>query len=95
MNIIKNDMKLRNEILPVRELKRRFVTPKYLLAWGLETTNSIEKTVVAKKGFKTVTGLRITDVLNSYYEESKVGKKFCGCLYNAPKYITKTEWIFE
>ena len=88
-------MKLRNEILPVRGLKRRFVTPKYLLAWGSETTNSIEKTVVSKMGFKTVTGLRIIDALNIRYDESKVGKKFCGCLYNEPKYITKTEWIFE
>ena len=88
-------MTLRNEVLTVRELKRRFVTSKYLLAWGLETTNSIEKTVVAKNGFKTVTGLRITDVLNSHYDESSVGQKFCGCLYNEPKYITKTEWVFE
>ena len=88
-------MKLRNEILPVKELKRRFVTSKYLLAWGAETTNSIEKTVVAKEGYKKVTGLKIEDVLNGYYEESKVGQKFCGCLYNEPKYITRTEWVFE
>ena len=86
---------LRNEILPVRELKRRFVTSKYLLAWGDETTNSIEKTVVAKNGFTTVKGLRIKDVLNTRFDESKVGLKFCGCLYNEPKYITKIEWIFE
>tara|TARA_R110000787_G_scaffold249364_1_gene354973 strand:- start:209 stop:475 length:267 start_codon:yes stop_codon:yes gene_type:complete len=88
-------MTLRNEILPVRELKRRFVTPKYLLTRGDETTSSIEKTVIFKKGFKRVIGLRITDVLNSYYDESKVGKKFCGCLYNQSKYATKTEWVFE
>ena len=86
---------LRNEILPVRELKRRFVTSKYLLAWGDETTNSIEKTVVAKNGFTTVKGLRIKDVLNTRFDESKVGLKFCGCLYNEPKYVTRTEWIFE
>ena len=88
-------MILRNEVLPVRELKKRFVTSKYVSASGKEMTNSIEKTVVTKEGFKTVKGLRITDVLNSYYEESKVGQKFCGCLYNESKYTTKTEWIFK
>ena len=88
-------MKLRNEILPVRELKRRFVSSKFLTFSGKETNSSIEKTVILKDGFKAVTGLRIKDVLNSYYEESKVGQKFCGCLYNESKYITKTEWIFE
>ena len=88
-------MKLRNEILQVRELKRRFVSSKFLTFSGKETNSSIEKTVILKDGFKAVIGLRIKDVLNSYYEESKVGQKFCGCLYNESKYITKTEWIFE
>ena len=86
---------LRNEILPVRELKKRFVTDKYTTFWGHETTGSIEKTVIAKKGFRRVVGYRIEDVPNSYYNESKVGKMFCGVLYNEPKYITKTTWIFE
>ena len=61
---------LRNEILPVRELKKRFVTDKYTTFWGHETTGSIEKTVIAKKGFRRVVGYRIEDVPNSYYNGS-------------------------
>ena len=87
---------LRNEIVPVRELKNKFITVKYFsLSTNSEQTTQIQKTVVRKRGFTSVKGLKITDLKNTRFIKSRVGLKFGGCLYNEPEYDTNAEWVFE
>jgi len=87
---------LRNEILPVKELTKRFVTANFK-SLQLSKNNMIEKTVVSKLGFSKVIGLKIEDVKNTRFDAKRVGEvnPISGCKYTETEYITVTTWIFE
>jgi hypothetical protein len=89
---------LRNEILPVKELSKRFVTASFkMLQLSSETTKSIEKTIIAKNGFSNVIGLKIQDIKNERFNPLRVGEinPISGCVYSETKFITITKWIYE
>lgn len=89
---------LRNEILPVKELTKRFVTPKFKsLQLSSESNNSIEKTVISKLGFSKVIGMMVEDVKNPRFNPERVGEvhPVSGCKYLETEFITKTTWLFE
>ena len=89
---------LRNEILPVKELTKRFQSVEYkLLQCSTPSKNTIEKTVVAKLGFSKVSGLKIEDMKNPRFDAKRVGEvnPISGCKYQETEYRTKTTWIFE
>ena len=89
---------LRNEILKVKELKRRYVTEQHqLIQCKTPSKNTIEKTQIKKLGFLKVTGMLLQDVKNPYFEIEKVGTihPLTGMEYNETEYITETTWLFE
>jgi hypothetical protein len=89
---------LRNEILPVKELTKRFVTANYKsMQLSKESKSMIEKTVVAKLGFSKVIGFKIEDVKNPRFDPKRVGEvnPISGCKYSETEYRTQTTWIFE
>jgi hypothetical protein len=90
---------LRNEILPVKELKKRYsVNNVILLQCSSEKqTSTIEKTIIAKRGFSKVTGLQIVDVRNPRFDSKRVNEvnPISGCKYIETAYRTETTWIFE
>ena len=89
---------LRNQVIEVKELKKRFVTGKIqLLQLSSETTSSIEKSVIKSRGFSKVTGLKIEDVKNPRFEASRVGEvnPISGSRYMETEFRTLTNWIFE
>jgi hypothetical protein len=89
---------LRNEILTVKELSKRFVSEEYqLLQCSTTSKNSIEKTVILKRGFSKVTGLKIEDIKNPRFDAKRVGEVnlMSGCKYQETEYITETTWLFE
>jgi len=90
---------LRNEILPVKELTKRYsVNNVVLLQCSSEKQSfTIEKTVIAKRGFSKVIGLKIEDVKNPRFNPQRVGEvnPISGCKYNEKEYRTETTWIFE
>lgn len=88
---------LRNEILPVKELTKRFIAKEHqLIQCSTPSKNTIEKTVVAKLGFSKVVGLKIEDVKNPRFDAKRVGEvSTAGCKYMETEYRTETTWIFE
>lgn len=89
---------LRNEILTVKELTKRFVAAEHkLIQCSTVSKNTIEKTLIKKLGFSKVIGMKIQDVKNPRFDKSKVGyvNPISGCKYMETEYITETNWIFE
>jgi hypothetical protein len=89
---------LRNEILTVKELTKRFVSAKFKsIQLSEEKINTIEKSVVAKLGFSKVIGLKIEDVKNERFNPKKVGyvNPISGMKYTETEYVTKATWLFE
>ena len=89
---------LRNEIVTVKELSKRFVSAKFKsIQLSEEKNNMIEKSVVAKLGFSKVIGLKIEDVKNKRFNPEKVGyvNPISGMKYTETEYITETTWLFE
>lgn len=90
-------MGLRNEILPVKELSKRFIAQEYqTIQCSTPSKSTIEKTVVAKLGFSKVIGLKIKDVKNPRFDAKRVGEvSLAGCKYMETEYRTEATWIFE
>ena len=89
---------LRNEILPVKELTKRFIVAEHkLIQCSNPSKNTIEKTVITKLGFLKVTGMKLQDVKNPIFDAKRVGEvnPISGCKYQETEYITKTTWLFE
>jgi hypothetical protein len=89
---------LRNEILAVKELTKRFVTDNFKsIQLSVESKKMIEKTVVAKLGFSKVIGLKIQDVKNPRFDAKRLGEvnPISGCKYTETEYRTETTWLFE
>jgi hypothetical protein len=89
---------LRNEILPVKELSKRFVVAEHQkLQLLTPSKNTIEKTLVAKWGYSKVVGMKLQDVKNPRFDSSKVGdvNPISGMKYMETEFITETTWIFE
>lgn len=90
-------MELRNEILPVKELTKRFVSVKYRsLQLSEEKPNMIEKKQVIKLGYKKVIGLQIKDIKNPKWTKELADKlNTTSNPFYMPEYITVNTWIFE
>ena len=91
-------MTLRNEIIEVKELSKRFVAKEHqLIQCSTPSKNTIEKTVVTKLGYNKVIGLKIEDVKNPRFDSKRVGEvnPISGCKYNETEYRTETTWLFE
>ena len=89
---------LRNEILTVKELSKKFVSVQHkLLQCSMPSKSSIQKTVVLKNGYSRVVGLKLEDVKNPRFDPKKVGyvNPISGCKYQEQEYITVTQWLFE
>jgi len=89
---------LRNEILPVKELAKRFIVAEHqLLQCSTPSKNTIEKSLIAKKGYSKVVGMKLQDVKNPRFDASKVGyvNPISGMKYMETEFITETTWIFE
>jgi hypothetical protein len=87
---------LRNEIVPVKELAKRFVTNEFIsLQLSSPSSRMIEKSVIEKRGFSKVIGLKIEDVKNPRFDPKKVNTIIFGCKYNETEYMTQTTWLFE
>ena len=91
-------MTLRNEIIAVKELSKRFVSAKYKSLQLTEdsTFHTIEKSLVKNLGYTKVIGLQIQDVKNDRFDASKVGTvSFAGMRYTETEFMTITKWIYE
>ena len=90
---------LRNEIIEVKELAKRFVAKNVMLLQCSSNVENktIEKTIIAKRGFLKVVGLKIEDVKNERFDKSRVGEvnPISRCEYIETEYTTNTTWIFE
>jgi len=89
---------LRNEILPVKELNKRFVVAEHkLIQCSTASKNTIEKTVISKLGFSKVIGMKLQDVKNPRFDAKKVGEinLISGVKYTETEFITETTWLFE
>lgn len=89
---------LRNEILPVKELAKRFVVNEHkLIQCSTSSKNTIEKTVITKLGFSKVVGMKLQDVKNPRFDAKRVGEvnPISKCKYQETEYITETTWLFE
>jgi hypothetical protein len=89
---------LRNEILPVKELTKRFqVAEHQLLQCTTPSKNTIEKSFILKAGFTKVVGMKLEDLKNPKFDPEKVGyvNPVSGCKYQETEFITQTTWIFE
>jgi len=89
---------LRNEILPVKELSKRFVVAEHkLIQCSTASKNTIEKTAISKLGFSKVVGMKLQDVKNPRFDAKRVGEvnQLSGCKYMETEYITETTWLFE
>ena len=89
---------LRNEILPVKELAKRFISVEHkLLQCSTPSKSTIEKTVVLSNGYSRVVGLKLEDVKNPRFDAEKVGyvNPISGCKYQEQEYMTITNWIFK
>ena len=80
-------MILRDEILPVKELTKRFVTAKFSqVQMSSDGACSIEKSLIKKLGYAKVTGLHIMDVKNPRLTEANAGRE--------SEYITEVKWVY-
>lgn len=89
---------LRNEIVKVKELSKRFVAAEHkLIQCSTASKSTIEKTVIAKLGFSKVIGMKLQDVKNPRFDAKRVGEvnPISGCKYQETEYITETTWLFE
>lgn len=89
---------LRNEILPVKELTKRFVVAEHkLLQCSTPSKNTIEKSVILKNGYSKVIGMKLQDVKNERFDPKKVGfvNPISGSQYMETEFKTETTWIYE
>lgn len=89
---------LRNEILPVKELKKSFAAAEHqLIQCSTSSKNTIQKTVIAKLGFSKVVGMKLEDVKNPRFNPKRVGEinPLTKQEYKETEYRTETSWLFE
>lgn len=73
------------------------VAEHQLLQCKNPSKNTIEKTLIAKKGFTKVVGMKLVDYKNPNFDPNKVGyvNPISGTPYMETEYRTETTWIFE